>query len=450
MTPDFQHGYTGGVEQVRPDNYEGYLSSQINHEWLTARIAEKQAAGQRIDTRLTETRTSRQTMFGALQAHMLTISTLAKQVERFESDQQAITDEQASLQMRRENAATDYSLLAGLLFLVAAVSFLAGDLIISHEIVAYALNIRDSTEAWAFAVGLAMVSVLLKPVYDRIIEQPYQADPVRNQGRYYRFKIGLAIFSVVTLVVLGWFRYEAYRTDQLKAAINKSIKNLQLNAPLDASGNPVPLTPAVMQQIEKQLQDADALNLDLVNSPVALLSFVLSGVLFALAGAVCLGISLPVLQAFWFRWLQVDIRRGKLRRRRKRLMKQLLPAEQALTEHLTRKTVLEHDLSLLPDLATLESDRQALADELANLLQESRLAETDSRIASYNDGYARGEAARDAQMDADFEQTQLDLRAQSNGGSVRPNSTERPGRGRSLRPHQAIRQAITNGLMPEN
>ena len=450
MNPDFQHGYTGGADQVRPDNYEGYLSSQINHEWLTERIAEKQADARRVDAQLAETRTNRQTMFAALQSHILTIGTLGKQAERLDNDRQAIDDEQASLQMRRENAATDYSLLAGLLFLVAAVSFLAGDLIISHEIVAYALNIRDSNEAWAFAVGLAMVSILLKPVYDRIIEEPYKTDPVRHRGRYYRFKIGLALFSVVTLVVLGWFRYEAYRTDQLKAAINKSIKNLQLNAPLDASGNPVPLTPAVMQQIEKQLQDADALNLDLVNSPVALLSFVLSGVLFALAGAVCLGIALPVLQSFWFRWLQVDSRRWRLRRRRKRLMKQLLPAEQVLLEHLTRQAVLEHDLSLLPSLVTLEANRQALAAEVGSLLQESRLAQTDSRIASYNDGYARGEAARDAQMDADFEQTQLDLLAQSNGSSTRLSNAGRPIRDRRLRPHQAIRQLITNGFQPED
>ncbi len=450
MNTDFQHGYTSGLEQVKADSYEGYLSSQINYEWLTERIAEKRANVQRIDAQVAETTGKRQTTFEALQTHLLSISTLAKQVERLESDRQAIVEEQTDLKQRRTNAATDYSLLAGLLFLVAGVSFLAGDLIISHEIVAYALNIRDTNEAWAFAVGLAMVSILLKPVYDRLIEEPYQTDPVKNRGRYYRFKIGLAVFSVLTLIVLGWFRYEAYRTDQLKAAINKSIKNLQLNAPLDASGNPLPLTPAVMRQIETQLQNADTLNLDLVNSPWALLSFVLSGVLFALAGAVCLGIALPVLQAFWFRWLQVDIRRWKLRRRLKRLMKQLLPAEQALTEQVTRKAVLEHDLALLPELAALEKERQAVYAELASLLQESRLAQTDSRIASYNDGYAKGEVTRDAMTDAEFQQTQLDLIASP--GKTRAGGSERAVRGRTLRPYQAIRQVITNGFeqQPEN
>ena len=88
---------------------------------------------------------------------------------------------------RRTKASPDYSLFAGLLFLVAGISFLAGDLIISHEIVAYALNIRNPNEAWAFAVGLAMVSILLKPAYDRLIEQPYQENPEKNGLKYTRF-----------------------------------------------------------------------------------------------------------------------------------------------------------------------------------------------------------------------------------------------------------------------
>lgn len=446
MNTDFQHGYTSGLEQVKADTYEGYLSSQVNYDWLTERIAEKRADIQRLDAQLTETTPKRQATFDALQTHLLKISTLAKLVERMESDRIAIETEQADLKQRRSNAATDYSLLAGVLFLAAGISFLAGDLIISHEIVAYALNIRDNTEAWAFAVGLAMVSILLKPTYDRLIEGPYQADPARNTGRYQKFKLVLAGFSVLTLIVLGWFRYEAYRTDQLKAAINKSVKNLQLNAPLDASGNPVPLTPAVMQQIEKQLQDSDALNLDLVNSPWALLSFVLSGVLFALAGAVCLGLALPVFQSFWFRWLQIDPRRWKLRRRMKRLMKQLLPAEQALTEQVTRKAVLEHELDLLPAIDELKKEKKTLTDEINNLLNETRLAQTDSRIATYNDGYAKGEVARDTMTDEDFQRAQTDYSVLPGDGNKDHSGTAERSRGRSLRPHQAIRKIINEGV----
>lgn len=122
----------------------------------------------------------------------------------------------------------------------------------------------------------------------------------KARTRYAWFKVGLAGFAIITLGILGWFRYEAYRTDKMKEAINKSVKNLQLGAtPLDPNSTITPQEQQVLlQKIEQQLLRSDELNLGLVNSPWALASFVLSGILFALAGAVSLGMALPVLQNF--------------------------------------------------------------------------------------------------------------------------------------------------------
>ncbi len=405
--PDFQHGYQSGVDGVQPDHYESYLSSRVSQDWLAERIDAKQQAIQRIEQAILETTAHRKTAYDTLQQHLLKGSVLGRQVSRLEADRAGIDQEQAALVERRERAAPEYSLLAGLLFLVAGISFLLGDLVISHEIVAYALHIRDNTEAWTFAVGLAMVSILLKPAYDRLIEQPFQRDPGRYRTKYEYFKLALALFAVLTLAVLGWFRYEAYRTDQLKAAINKSIRQLQVSAqPPDLTGTSLePLNPAVFTQIEKQLRESDTLNLALVNSPWALLSFVLSGILFALAGAVCLGIALPVLVAYWFRWLQADVRRGTLRRRLKRLNRNLVPAEQELTEHLTCTHVLENFLTLLPNLAELRQEKLGLQQEVEQWTKEAKLAQTDSRIAAYNDGYAKGIVTRENMTDEEYRQS---------------------------------------------
>jgi hypothetical protein len=38
---DFQHGYTSGLESVDKNNYEGYLSSQVNFEWLDKQLQEQ-------------------------------------------------------------------------------------------------------------------------------------------------------------------------------------------------------------------------------------------------------------------------------------------------------------------------------------------------------------------------------------------------------------------------
>ena len=422
---DFQHGYASGLAGVERGTYEGYLSSQVSTDWLTGRIADKQRELTDLDRQIAETRAANQTLYADLQTHALQVERLSKRVSQREADRLTLETDRDNLRERRAKAAPDYSLLAGLLFLVAGISFLAGDLIISHEIVAYALNIRDPNEAWAFAVGLAMVSILLKPAYDRLIETPYLENPAQNRSRYERFKITLAVFSVLTLAVLGWFRYEAYRTDQLKAAINKSIRQLQLNT--DPTAATQTLDATTLNKIERQLNESGALNLALVNSPWALLSFVLSGILFALAGAVCLGIALPVLSAFWFRWLQADVKLGKLRRRLRRLEKELTPIDAQLTEQCTRQNVLQHSLKLLPALDELREQRRTLTTELSDWLAELKLARTDSRISNFNDGYDQGQAVRSGLSDDERRQLRHDrLMMQSGNRNGQSTTDARP------------------------
>jgi hypothetical protein len=449
--PDYQHGYSSGVDGVDRDNYEGYLSSQISTDWLNERITEKRTELATTERQFAEATDAHRTAYADLQTHALQVDRLTKQVGQREADRQAVLGARDALQERRTKAAPDYSLLAGLLFLVAGISFLAGDLIISHEIVAYALNIRNSDEAWAFAVGLAMVSILLKPAYDRLIEQPYQENPTQNRGRYERFKIALAVFAVLTLAVLGWFRYEAYRTDQLKAAINKSVRQLQLST--DPLATTTTLPPSVLNQIEKQLAESSELNLALVNSPWALLSFVLSGILFALAGAVCLGIALPVLSAFWFRWLQADIRLGKYRRRLRRMDKEMVPLDSQLAEQRTQQNVLQHNLDLLPNLTELKTRIQTQTVDLNHLLAELKLAQTDSRIGNFNDGYGQGAAIRNTLTDDEQRQLQRERLLATTNRPPRPadsagSAADKPVNGKATvqRPYQTVRQFLSDQL----
>ncbi|WP_128544659.1 hypothetical protein [Larkinella soli] len=456
---DFQHGYTSGIEGVDRQTYEGYLSSQTSDEWISERVEDKRQEIRQIDQQLADSTAQRRSAFDRLQEHNMQATLAGKQAEQLEADLHTIDQERESLKERRRKASPDYSLFAGLLFLAAGISFVVGDLIISHEIVAYALNIRNNVEAWMFAVGLAMVSILLKPVYDRLVEEPYltKASPEAVR-RYGWFKTGMAVLSIVTLLILGWFRYEAYRTDKLKEAINKSIKNMQLNAtPLDpANPNPV-ADQRILQKIEQQLAQSDELNLQLVNSPWALLSFVMSGILFALAGAVCLGISLPVLQSFWFRWLQVDPKLWRLRRRRKRADKQLRAVQQELAKQLTQKSILENELEVYPNPEELRRRKDTLNADIDRLLEDAKLARTDSRIASFNDGYEKGQAARQAMTEEEYNQfrngyfttSNLATKARSSADRAnpeKPNTNGNRPKPNGLRPHQAVRKYLSDGF----
>ncbi|CAG5070453.1 hypothetical protein DYBT9623_02999 [Dyadobacter sp. CECT 9623] len=452
---DYQHGYTRGIEGIDRQVYESYLSSDVNHDWIRERLGSKKEELSAVKTRTQETQQLHKGAYDKLQAEMMALNGTARQMKDLERSVVDIDVQSEQLREKRAEKAPSYSLVAGLIFLAAGISFIAGDLIISHEIVAYALNIRNPNEAWAFAIGLAMLSILLKPAYDRLVEEPYHKNETpKARSRYAGFKLTLSIFAIVTLVILGWFRYEAYRTDKLKEAINKSVKNLQLNAVDPLTGAPIS-SPELTDKIEGALRNSDQLNMDLVNSPWALLSFVLSGVLFAVAGAVSLGMALPVLQGFWYRWLQIDPKLGRLRRRRKRILKQMEPLQEQLNLHMTQKSILENDLALLPKLEELREEEAAIRAEIESLEAERRNALTDSRIQSFGDGYAHGKVSRDVMSEEEYDSwrdshltvSNLALRARSNASADRAVSRTKSS---GMRPHQAIRKAITDRFDENN
>jgi hypothetical protein len=452
---DFQHGYTSGIEGLDRQTYETYLSSNVNHSWITESLNQKKEELNLIRSKQQETNQRQKASFDKLQQEISGVRNSEKRIADIEATVSAIDLQSEDLKEKRQSKAPSYSLIAGLIFLAAGISFIAGDLIISHEIVAYALNIRNSNEAWAFAIGLAMLSVLLKPAYDRLIEEPFHSeDSPKGKSRYATFKLVLSIFAIATLIVLGWFRYEAYRTDKLKEAINKSVKNLQLNAVDPMTGAPID-SPALTRKIENALKNSDQLNLDLVNSPWALLSFVLSGVLFAIAGAVSLGMALPVLQGFWYRWLQIDPKLWRLKRRKKKILKQIEPAQQELSAHLAQKSILENELSQLTSWDELKNEEKEIIAAINNLEEDRRKALTDTRVHSFVDGYAHGKVTRDVMNEEEYDSwrnrhltvSDLAMRAKSNASSDRAVTRTRS---TGMRPHQAIRKAITDRFDENN
>ncbi len=451
----YQHGYSNGLEGLDQVTYSQFLQSEANFAWLTEQIVEKKATLKDVQQRVLSNSTVQKAAFDKLQTEVLELSVQKAGLNEIEEELTSSENETELLKGKRANKAPYYSLFAGLIFLLAGIAFIAGDLIISHEIVAYALNIRNPNEAWAFAIGLAMLSVLLKPAYDRLIEGPYHDEnSPKAKSRYATFKLILSIFAIITLLVLGWFRYEAYRTDKLKEAINKSVKYLQLNAVDPLTGIPV-TTPELTNKIETALRNSDQLNLDLVNSPWALLSFVLSGVLFAIAGAVSLGMALPVLQAFWYRWFQIDPRIGRLRRRKKRLLKVMGPIRQKIAIHGAQKSIYENELKMLEPLWDIRIEELDLKKEMEVLEIDRKEAMLASRKYIYSDGYARGEVAKkvmtaqeyDLWRSQHFTMANLAIRAKANSSSDRAISrTPKDG----LRPYQAIRKVITDRFDEEN
>ena len=450
---DFQHGYHSGLESVEKHTYEGYLSSQVNFEYLTRQLVEKKQELSDVENVIGVVKIRFKEAYDGLQERLLKVNLASKNKDRIESQ---VTENGGFIQHftdKRISVGHKYSLFAGFIYFFAGISFVLGDLIISHEIVAYALNIRNNFEAWAFASGLAMVSVLLKPAYERLIENPYSENPSpRSERVYVWFKGVTVVFAVATLFILGWFRYEAYRTDKMKESVNKSIKQLQ-NQIVDPLNPSAALPPEVLQQIDSKMKIFDALNEKLVNSPWALASFVLSGILFALAGAICLGIAFPVLQCYWQRWLQIDPKLKRLRKEQKRLTIELQAIETELAAQIIQKNILENDLKLLPSLESLHIQKQNLHEEIKAVENETRLAETDARIGAYSDGFGKGLMVRDVINEDEvsqfvrsnyFDTSTLAHKAKSSSGD-KSIFSKRP----ILRPHQQLRKLISEDFSEE-
>ena len=447
---DFQHGYVIGVENIRKDKdkdedpYEGFLSSHVTYEWLQERIAEKQDEVTKLDTEIAEVKEKQKTSFDKLQEYVMGVNTHTRKVGFVQERIDANTDRINFLTNKRNRNESPYSLLAGILYLFTGVAFVTGDLIISHEIVAYALNIRDNYEAWAFAIGLAMLSVLLKPAYDRLVEQPYLNEySPKTKKTYAIFQGFLLVFSVATMLILGWFRYEAYKTDKLKDSINKQIKAMQLDS---QSIDPTIPTDnqALIQKMDEQLKAYDKLNIDLVNSPWALMSFVLSGILFAVAGAICLGIAFPILQSYWYRWLQSGLTISRIKRKNLKLIEELKLAEEELAKQNIQKNILENDLALLPNLAELKTERKEILSHIEDMLNRSKVADQDRRINTFDDGLEKGKANREEMTDEEYEEFRsTSVRQMRNAQDIKTDAGPKVYRNNGLRPHQALRKVIT-------
>src|SRR5690606_36389921 len=135
----------------------------------------------------------------------------------------------------------------------------------------------------------------------------------------------------------------------------------------------------------------DAYNKELVTSPWALASFVLSGVLFAIAGAICFGIAFPILSSYWKRWFWHNPSINRSRRRIKKLKKQMVQIETPRFEHAATLEHYQKGLELLPDLDSLKLEAQKINEQILSITEKIRLARESARISSYATGYDYGE-----------------------------------------------------------
>lgn len=323
------------------------------------------------------------------------------------------------------------SLLYATLYSVAGIFFIAGDVIMSREIVANALKLPGSVEPWIFAIGLAMLAILVKPAYDRLIEERYW------QGESGWFAGTIAVCSVgalSTLWILGAFRSTAFVSNTKIQRLTSELLRTE--------------DPAQIAQIEAQV---GTLQQSLIESPLGYWAFVLSGVLFALAGAVCLGIGFRhIRDAYHIRWSLYQTR-SRLQNEYAEVCETLESVQDDIERNRIEQSRARQVLNDLPPLKHLRERRDELLDTEQSLLDEQAETRVDHLEAVYRRSHAQGESGiapaapksprpthgQRAESDAIPAADASDVSVHANRTSMDTSTNET-----SMRPHQALREIV--------
>lgn len=366
-----------GIEDGRagtedPSSYESFLAMSVARQRIQEALDALQSRLDTVTTALDRVRTLRREKAAseaALEELDVQKTDTRQQLDDVETSLEAIQEEQAAKQRQG-------SVLYAVLYTVAGFFFIAGDIIMSREIVASALKIRGEVESWIFAVGLAMLAVLLKPAYDRLVERDYWA------GRKHLFAGVIsvcALGALATLWVLGAFRSTAFAT-------NNRIQ--RLTSELAQTSDP-----ATIQELQRQIS---SLQQDLISGPLAFWAFALSGVLFAVAGAVCLGIGFTHLRAAYHLRYQLHRARRRLAQKRQDLTDTLRDVEARMREHRVEIAEQHQALTDHDSIHELEARRETLRTRRRQLRNERAEVQSQRLQSLYRRGVRRGQNGDDS------------------------------------------------------
>lgn len=395
-----------------------------------------------------------------------------------------IKTERKELTERRANMSRG-SLFFGLLFTVVGVMFVVGDIVITKTTVADGLRIIDkpeilidTTDAYGypnmlaqfqergestafystlqyltayegtlFALALAFLSVLLKPVYDRLFEEPYlEATDEKSEAaeksrtRMTGVQIGITALVVATLCCLGMYRTTVYQANQKMESLNRDLGKLR-----ESKGIGVEQTRDSLEALYREANDSKT------ESGWMTPSFVLTGVLMAIAGAVCLGIGSKHLQYWYHHRFKAWMRANQVEWDRRIQTKNLKEVHTEIGGYKAEVARLKaSDAS--PD--SLAQGASAIDEELS-ILKRKYDARKKQLEAAYLDGHSRGqvelemetEAARKQQTAFKPETTQGQTGSLQTGGDGQVEEDEQP-EGLEMTPEDGGKKNLKWGRRP--
>lgn len=267
------------------------------------------------------------------------------------------------------------SLFYGILYTMAGLVFLAGDVVMSRELVSSAFRLSGTVAPWVFSGALATLAVLLKPAYTRLVESKYWV----GSKRPFFAVIGVTLVMVLTcLALLGIYRSQTHAN---RTQLRHLRQQMQRNAEAD------------LQSVRKQIAQVQR---ETAQSPYGRASFVLVTVLFAVAGAIALGIGIRHLRGFYHWRLLPWWARRRRRKRLAALRSDYAEARDATFTHRRNLARLRSRLNAHPSLSSLRDRISQLRTERQDTLQTLQLIEQSFANEVYEIAGRRSPVSRES------------------------------------------------------
>lgn len=440
----YNHGYTNGLLKVQREHFEGYIrEKELHKQYIAEReILEKELAEKKASYELCREKTLE--LRNQIIDNEQIIEIEQKNYKRVQADFVALGQALEAGEKEKNGLIAPYSWIPAVLYLLAGIVFISSDISITHDIVSWGLDM-GGIESWIFAVGLAALAFLIKPAVDRIVEKPYRTGQgIRtNHG----VLVALCVVAMITLGILGYFRGEADKLKNTKRDLISQKNKIQE----EQSRQP---DQAVRLRMGKEVERIDreiaAHQNALTNNWARVTSFILSSILFAFAGAVCLGIAFPAIDVLYKKQIVLP----KLLRQKQAQLAQerqkLQASEQQIAQAQAQIQRAKVELELLPAAQHLTEKLEDLGSSYEQLLSDIYTHEIAAQTAYYADGYERGHSAeldrRITHSAAELENKMLKNILTSPSQTEKKNTSESS----RLRPHQLLRQHITDEFKRKN
>ncbi len=376
----YDHGFTNGVFRIARHPYPEFIEGLEGKKLTSVRLNLIRQELRELRTKIQELWLEYNRQEGIALRSKHDVALLENKALARESQKREKKSRIELLESERKAINPYYNWIVAGLFILAGLVFIGADISITFQVFRQGLNM-PSKEAWILAVGFASIAFIIKPAVDRIFEEPYLSG--ENKKRNYRFLLTVAAIALVTLGFMGYFRSTAFEFQEKDNALKNKLEIIDRDQDRDVYAS----NGSDRNDIQEQIF---ALGLKQYAHWTIRAAFTLSSILFALAGAICLSIGLPVTNLLHRKFvLRSQIQ--KLDQELRQISRDIDDNQRELSEKRFQKETAERLLERFPVIPFLEEKLESLKkDELSALEAYYREAEKAEK-AWYEEGFVRGE-----------------------------------------------------------